>query len=196
MTQFTLPLTSVSLWSSTRLDFLYRVTNKPSRSYRVNHLAWFPQLDLKSVNLTRSTKQRLDPFKFRAVGLQIPFKEKRRDKNVTATAIAHLLSSANNTILTITDSAGNTKAWTSCGSSGFKGARRKTSYAAQAAAESLGIKCRELGITQIVIRVRGFGPGRESSIRGLHNSGLIITRIQDCTPIPHNGCRPTKRARG
>ena len=110
--------------------------------------------------------------------------------------IAHIVSSANNTIITVTDLSGNTKAWASCGSQGFKGSRRKTSYAAQATAEAIGTRCQELGITRITIRVRGFGPGRDSCIRGLHNSGLVILSIQDCTPIPHNGCRPPKRTRG
>lgn len=109
--------------------------------------------------------------------------------------IAHIKSTFNNTIITITDVKGNTITWASAGSVGFKGAKRSTSYAAQATAEILGKRTLEYGIRSIKIRLKGLGDGCESAVRGLHSSGLIVTSIKDVNSIPHNGCRPRKRRR-
>jgi small subunit ribosomal protein S11 len=111
-------------------------------------------------------------------------------------AIVYIKSSMNNTLITVTDNKGNTRVSGSSGSTGFSGARRKTSFAAQATAESVAKKCLDLGINHVEIRLRGFGQGRESSLRGLYIGGLIITKINDQTPRPHNGCRPPKKPRG
>lgn len=109
--------------------------------------------------------------------------------------IVHILASRNNTIFTLTDEAGDTKAWSSAGVMGFKNARKATSYAAEAAAEKLANDARRLGFAQVALRVRGLGQGKQSSIKTLHAAGLTITSIQECTPIPHNGCRPPKKRR-
>jgi small subunit ribosomal protein S11 len=122
-----------------------------------------------------------------------PVRRKER-KNITS-GVAHVLASFNNTIVTITDSQGNTIAWSSAGSQGFKGSRKSTPYAAQVAAEDAGRKAREHGMETIEIEVSGPGSGRESALRALQAVGLNVTAIRDVTPIPHNGCRPRKRRR-
>jgi small subunit ribosomal protein S11 len=122
-----------------------------------------------------------------------PVRRKER-KNITS-GVAHVLASFNNTIVTITDSQGNTIAWSSAGSQGFKGSRKSTPYAAQVAAEDAGRKAREHGMETIEIEVSGPGSGRESALRALQAVGLYVTAIRDVTPIPHNGCRPRKRRR-
>jgi small subunit ribosomal protein S11 len=101
----------------------------------------------------------------------------------------------NNTMITITDAQGNTIAWSSSGSQGFKGSRKSTPYAAQVAAEDAGRKAMEHGMRTLDIEVRGPGSGRESALRALQGIGFIVTSIRDVTPIPHNGCRPPKRRR-
>ena len=101
----------------------------------------------------------------------------------------------NNTIITITDVQGNTIAWSSAGSQGFKGSRKSTPYAAQMAAENAGRKAAEHGVKTLEIQVKGPGSGRESELRALNSVGFMITAIRDVTPIPHNGCRPPKRRR-
>lgn len=111
------------------------------------------------------------------------------------TGIVHITSSLNNTLLTLTDSFGNTKASSSCGSVGFRGSRRSTSYAAQAGAEALATKAKALGYFSVHVRVKGIGYGKESSVRGLQIGGLLLTHIEDVTPVPFNGCRPPKRRR-
>jgi len=119
---------------------------------------------------------------------------KKEKKNV-ASGIAHIYASFNNTIVTITDPAGNTIAWASAGNQGFKGSRKSTPYAAQVAAEASARKAMEHGMKQVEVYVRGPGAGRESAIRSLQAAGLEITLIKDVTPVPHNGCRPPKRRR-
>lgn len=120
--------------------------------------------------------------------------KKRERKNITM-GVAHVNASFNNTIVTITDNNGNTVAWSSSGSHGFKGSRKSTPYAAQVAAESAGQKAAEHGMKTIEILVKGPGAGRESALRALQTVGFTITSIKDVTPVPHNGCRPPKRRR-
>ena len=108
---------------------------------------------------------------------------------------AYVHSTFNNTLITLTDLEGNTIAWGSAGTVGFKGSRKSTAFAAQRAAENAARKGMEHGLRQIEVLVRGPGPGREAAIRTLHNAGLRVTSIRDVTPTPHNGCRPPKRRR-
>ena len=119
---------------------------------------------------------------------------KRERKNI-ASGVAHVNASFNNTMITITDAQGNTIAWASSGSAGFKGSRKSTPYAAQVAGESAGRKAMEHGMKTLEVEVKGPGSGRESALRALQAVGFNITAIRDVTPIPHNGCRPRKRRR-
>ena len=119
---------------------------------------------------------------------------KKVKKNV-ADGIAHVHASFNNTIITITDRQGNTLSWATSGGSGFRGSRKSTPFAAQVAAERAGKVAQEFGMKNLEVRVKGPGPGRESSIRALNAVGFKITNISDVTPIPHNGCRPPKKRR-
>ena len=119
---------------------------------------------------------------------------KKERKNISS-GVAHVNASFNNTMITITDAQGNTISWSSAGSSGFKGSRKSTPYAAQVAAEEAGRKAREHGMETLEIEVSGPGSGRESALRALQTVGFSITTIRDMTPIPHNGCRPRKRRR-
>ncbi|MGB9691136.1 MAG: 30S ribosomal protein S11 [Candidatus Sumerlaeaceae bacterium] len=120
--------------------------------------------------------------------------KKKARKNV-ANAIAHILATFNNTIVNISDEAGNTIAWASSGSAGFKGSRKSTPFAAQLAAEQAARKAMEHGVRTVKVYVKGPGSGRDAAIRSLQAVGLTITLIKDVTPIPHNGCRPPKRRR-
>ena len=122
-------------------------------------------------------------------------KVKRKVKKNITNAIAHVNSSFNNTLVTITDYQGNTISWSSSGSMGFKGSRKSTPYAAQMAAEDAGKKASEHGVKIIDIEVQGPGSGRESALRALQIVGFQVNSIRDVTPIPHNGCRPKKRRR-
>ena len=119
---------------------------------------------------------------------------KKERKNVTY-GVAHIKSSFNNTIVTITDTEGNTLAWASSGNVGFKGSRKSTPFAAQLAAEDAAKKAQEHGMRSIAVYVKGPGAGRESALRALQAAGFKISLIRDVTPIPHNGCRPPKRRR-
>ena len=119
---------------------------------------------------------------------------KKVKKNV-AEGIAHVHASFNNTIITITDRQGNALSWASSGGQGFKGSRKSTPFAAQVAAEQAGRAAAECGVKNLEVRIKGPGPGRESSVRALNAVGFRITSIQDITPVPHNGCRPPKRRR-
>ena len=121
-------------------------------------------------------------------------KKKKEKKNITS-GVAHVNSTFNNTIITITDHQGNTVAWSSAGTQGFKGSRKSTPFAAQLAAEDAGRKAQEHGLKVLEVKVSGPGAGRESALRSLQSIGYIITSIKDVTPIPHNGCRPRKRRR-
>ena len=120
---------------------------------------------------------------------------KRKVKKNVPMGVAHIQSTFNNTIVTITDPAGNTVAWSSAGVKGFKGSRKSTPFAAQQAAEEASRKAMENGMKSISVLVKGPGSGREAALRSLAASGLKISLIRDVTPIPHNGCRPPKRRR-
>lgn len=120
---------------------------------------------------------------------------KRREKKNVPRGQAHIQSTFNNTIVTITDPAGNVICWSSAGQNGFKGSRKSTPYAAQVAAENAARKAIENGMRQVEVFVKGPGAGREAAIRSLQAAGLQVTAITDVTPIPHNGCRPPKRRR-
>ena len=119
---------------------------------------------------------------------------KKEKKNVVV-GVAHVAATFNNTIVTITDPAGNAISWSSAGMMGFKGSRKSTPYAAQMAAEDAGRKAIEHGMRTLEVEVSGPGSGRESALRALQAAGFTITSIRDVTPIPHNGCRPRKRRR-
>ena len=119
---------------------------------------------------------------------------KKVKKNV-AEGIAHVHASFNNTIVTVTDTNGQVIAWDSAGTFGYKGSRKGTPFAAQRAADRVADKLRKMGVHELEVRVKGPGSGRESAIRALSQSGIDIKVIQDCTPLPHNGCRSRKRRR-
>ena len=121
---------------------------------------------------------------------------KKRIKRTYSKGVAHIHSTFNNTIVTITDEQGTAIAWSSSGVLGFKGAKKSTPFAAQSAAEAAGKAAVDQGIKSVDVDVKGPGAGRESAIRALALAGLTITSIVDTTPIPHNGCRPPKRRRG
>ena len=120
---------------------------------------------------------------------------KKKVKRSVGNGVVHIQSTFNNTIVTITDSAGNTVAWSSAGVLGFKGSRKSTPFAAQVAAEDAAKKAVESGMKNVEVFVKGPGPGRESALRALQNTGFNVTSIKDVTPVPHNGCRPPKRRR-
>ena len=122
-------------------------------------------------------------------------KTKTKIKRKITNGVAHVVSSFNNTIITISDENGNTLAWSSAGHKGFKGSRKSTPFAAQIAAEDVGTKAKEHGLKSLRVEVSGPGSGRESALRSLQTIGYTITSIKDVTPIPHNGCRPRKRRR-
>ena len=122
-------------------------------------------------------------------------KTKQKIKKTITNGIVHIVSSFNNTIITITDESGNALAWSSAGLKGFKGSRKSTPFAAQIAAEDVGNKAKEYGVKSLKVEVSGPGSGRESALRSLQSIGYIISSIKDVTPIPHNGCRPRKRRR-
>jgi len=121
-------------------------------------------------------------------------RKKKERKNIQ-NGVAHIRSTFNNTIVTISDVNGNTIAWSSAGSQGFKGSRKSTPFAAQVAAEIAAKKAMEHGLQNIEVYVKGPGSGREAALRALQGAGFNITAIRDVTPIPHNGCRPPKRRR-
>ena len=119
---------------------------------------------------------------------------KKVKKNV-AEGVAHVHASFNNTIIMITDRQGNVLSWATSGSSGFKGSRKSTPFAAQVAAEQAGRAAQDCGVKNLEVRIKGPGPGRESAVRALNAVGFKITSISDVTPVPHNGCRPPKKRR-
>jgi small subunit ribosomal protein S11 len=130
-----------------------------------------------------------------AAGTAEPKPRRRREKRVVPRGAAHVKASFNNTIVSLTDPAGNVIAWSSAGAAGWKGSRKSTPYAAQVAAETAARKALDLGLKVVEVFVRGPGAGREAAIRALEATGLEVTAITDVTPIPHNGCRPPKRRR-
>jgi small subunit ribosomal protein S11 len=121
--------------------------------------------------------------------------KRRKTKKMVSEGVAHIHSTFNNTIITITDPVGNVVAWSSAGSVGFKGSRKGTPFAAQLAAESAAKKAMEYGLRTVQVFVKGPGAGRESALRSLQAAGFAVSLIKDVTPIPHNGCRPPKRRR-
>jgi len=129
-----------------------------------------------------------------AEGKKKAFKRKKEKKNIQS-GIAHIQSTFNNTIITITDMNGNVIAWSSAGVKGFKGSRKSTPYAAQQAAEDVAKKAMVHGLKNLEVYIKGPGSGREAALRSLQSMGLIIKLIRDVTPIPHNGCRQPKRRR-
>ncbi len=124
-----------------------------------------------------------------------PTKARKKVKKSVMDGIAHIHASFNNTIITITDRQGNTLSWATAGGCGFRGSRKSTPFAAQVAAERAGKAALDYGLKNLEVRVKGPGPGRESAVRSLNAVGYKITKIEDVTPIPHNGCRPPKRRR-
>jgi len=122
-------------------------------------------------------------------------KGKKKVRRSVAKAVAHIKATFNNTLITITDASGETLAWDSAGTMGFKGARKSTPFAAQRAAENAAAKAKRMGIVELEVRVKGPGSGRESAVTALQAAGLKITSIEDVTPLPHNGCRPRKKRR-
>ena len=122
-------------------------------------------------------------------------KTRRRERKNVPSGHAHIQATFNNTVITITDPSGNAVAWGSAGSSGFKGSRKSTPYAAALSAENAARRAMEHGMRQVEVFVKGPGAGREQAIRSLQAAGLEVTAITDVTPIPHNGCRPPKRRR-
>jgi small subunit ribosomal protein S11 len=126
---------------------------------------------------------------------EAPKVRKRKDKKSVPVGVAHVDASFNNTIITFTDPAGNTIAWGSAGAAGFKGSRKSTPFAAQVAAENASKKAIENGMRTVNVVVSGPGTGRESAVRAIAQAGIRVTSIRDITPVPHNGCRPSKRRR-
>ena len=120
---------------------------------------------------------------------------RRREKKVVNFGQAHIQSSFNNTIVTITDQSGNALCWASAGGLGFRGSRKSTPYAAQMAADTAASAAKEFGLKSVEVFVKGPGQGREAAIRALSAAGIEVTMIKDVTPVPHNGCRPPKRRR-
>lgn len=122
-------------------------------------------------------------------------KQKKKVRRVVTDGIVHVQASFNNTIITITDRQGNALSWATSGGAGFRGSRKSTPFAAQVAAEKAGKAAQEYGLKNLDVRIKGPGPGRESTVRALNAIGYKIGTIVDVTPIPHNGCRPPKRRR-
>lgn len=122
-------------------------------------------------------------------------RRKKKERKIPPNGVAHIHTSFNNTIISITDMTGAVVTWASAGKVGFKGSRKSTPFAAQVAAEAAGKAAQECGVKNLEVRIKGPGPGRESAVRALNALGMKITSITDVTPIPHNGCRPPKRRR-
>src|SRR5574343_565003 len=122
-------------------------------------------------------------------------KVRKKVKKNVAEGVAHIHASFNNSIITITGRSGNAWSWAPSGGAGFRGSRKSTPFAAQVAAEAAGKAAQECGVKNLEVRIKGPGPGRESSVRALNALGMKITAISDVTPVPHNGCRPPKKRR-
>ena len=122
-------------------------------------------------------------------------RSKKKARRVVSDGVAHIHATFNNTIVTISDRQGNALTWATAGGSGFRGSRKSTPFAAQVAAERAGQAAQEMGMKHLEVMVKGPGPGRDSAVRALNNIGFKISRIDDVTPIPHNGCRPPKKRR-
>ncbi|MBF0611079.1 MAG: 30S ribosomal protein S11 [Magnetococcales bacterium] len=130
-----------------------------------------------------------------AKGQQTVTRIKKRERKNIASGVAHIRSTFNNTLVTISDTFGNVVSWSSAGAQGFKGSRKSTPFAAQIAAENAGRKAMEHGMRNLEVQLKGPGSGRESALRALASLGFAISIVRDVTPIPHNGCRPPKRRR-
>jgi len=124
-----------------------------------------------------------------------PARTKKKIRKTVSDGVAHIYSTFNNTIVTISDRQGNTLCWATSGGSGFRGSRKSTPFAAQVAADRAGSVAKEYGVLNLDVNVKGPGPGRESAVRALNNAGFKILSITDVTPVPHNGCRPPKKRR-
>lgn len=122
-------------------------------------------------------------------------KNKKKVRKNVVQGVAHIYTTFNNSLITITDQTGNALSWSSCGSKGFKGSKKSTPFAAQLAAEDACRKARDFGLRSVEVLVKGPGSGRESALRAIAASGIKVTLIKDVTPVPHNGCRPAKRRR-
>ena len=122
-------------------------------------------------------------------------RSKKKVKRIVTDGVAHIHATFNNTIVTITDRQGNTLSWATAGGSGFRGSRKSTPFAAQVAAEKAGLVAQDMGMKNLEVMIKGPGPGRDSAVRSLNSIGFKILRIDDVTPIPHNGCRPPKKRR-
>ena len=125
----------------------------------------------------------------------VAVKAKKKTKRVVTDAVAHVQASFNNTVVTITDRQGNALSWATAGGAGFRGSRKSTPFAAQVAADKAARAAADYGVKTVEVRIKGPGPGRESSVRALASLGIRINSISDVTPVPHNGCRPQKRRR-
>jgi len=123
------------------------------------------------------------------------FKKAKKKIQVDATGVAHIKATFNNVIVTLTDLYGNTISWASSGKMGFKGSKKNTPFAAQLCAESAAKEAMTLGLRKVEVIIKGVGSGRDAAVRALNTTGLEITSVKDCTPLPHNGCRPPKRRR-
>ena len=119
----------------------------------------------------------------------------KKIKKKVSDGVVHIHASFNNTIIMVTDRQGNALAWSTAGGAGFRGSRKSTPYAAQVAVENMADRLREYGIENLEVKIKGPGPGRESAVRAFDHAGFKVTNITDITPIPHNGCRPSKRRR-
>jgi len=128
-------------------------------------------------------------------GEKVEVKKARKVKKLVPRAVAHIQSTFNNTIITITDPRGETLCWASAGTIGYKGSRKSTPFAAQRAAESVAEKAQKFGVRELEVKINGPGAGRESAVRALQQAGLDVKAIEDVTPLPHNGCRPRKKRR-
>ena len=120
---------------------------------------------------------------------------KRKVRRTVAKAVVHIKATFNNTIITVTDPAGEVLCWNSAGTAGFKGSRKSTPFAAQRAAETVAEKARKMGVREVEVKVKGPGSGRESAVTALQAAGISVRSIEDVTPLPHNGCRPRKKRR-
>ena len=119
----------------------------------------------------------------------------KKKKKINPNGIVHIKATFNNTNITVSDEFGNVVAWATAGKAGFKGSRKNTAYAATVASEKVASEVVSMGMTTVAVRVKGPGAGRESAIRTIHNTGIVVTEIIDVTPLPHNGCRPPKKRR-
>lgn len=143
----------------------------------------------------KTTAPMTSPVATEAAAPAVAAVKKRKGKKSIATGVAHVNATFNNTIITITDAQGNTVAWASAGTQGFKGSRKSTPFAAQVAADAAARKAQEHGMHTVDVEVFGAGNGREAALRGLQGAGMVVSTIRDTTGIPHNGCRQEKRRR-